>query len=193
MSLIAIRSANIKSWPEALRSTPTLSEQKRVGRLWSCSVIVAGDVSMRPLIRRAKLILLIAAAVAGCSRSENRYLRREVRPEEVVGRWTLSPDSAQTITNNGYSGSIDPSQLNIDIRADGTCHFHTFTSVIRSGVPPSGPVNAECRWRIDRSERPELGIFLQVTPPEATQLLFRRRGYSVALAIWRRSRCLEIC
>jgi hypothetical protein len=95
-----------------------------------------------------------------------------VRPEEVVGRWTLSPDSAQTITNNGYSGSIDPSQLSIDIRANGTCHFQTFTSVVRSAVPPSGPVNAECRWRIDRSERPELGIFLQVTPPEATQFYF---------------------
>src|SRR5437588_1487723 len=119
---------------------------------------------MRPLIRRIEFILFVTAAVAGCSRSENRYLKREVRPDEVVGRWTLRPDAAQTISSNGYAGSIDPSQLSIDIRPDGTCHFHTFTSVVRSAVPPSGPVNAECRWSIARSKRHELAILRQFTP-----------------------------
>ena len=117
-------------------------------------------------------LLIAAAAVAGCSRSEDRYLKRPVEVEEVVGRWTLTPESAQVISNSGYSGIIDPSKLSIDVLPDGTCHFHTFMSVERSAVPVAGPVDAECTWRIDHSERQELAIRLEVKPARAAGFYF---------------------
>jgi hypothetical protein len=129
-------------------------------------------------------LLIIAALVGRCSRSEDRYLHRDVRPEEVAGLYKLTPDSAQIISNDAYVGITDPSQRSILIRPDGTCHFSTFTYVARSAVSPSAPVaplDAECRWTVDRSKRQQLTLLLSVEPPKAAQFYFAEQNGTLLL------------
>lgn len=54
-----------------------------------------------PVKLTAALIAATLLVVAGCQRSEDRFLEREVASEELVGTWVLRLESVQDLESIG--------------------------------------------------------------------------------------------
>jgi hypothetical protein len=91
--------------------------------------------------RRAAAIAIAALISSACGHSENRYLKRQVLPREVVGRWVMTPEHVKP---------LDPRQNIIIIRGDGTCHLHSLNENAKS------PFDSDCRWNLNHDKKQEL-------------------------------------
>jgi hypothetical protein len=104
-------------------------------------------------MRAVKLLLVAVLTLHACQRSEDRYLKRPVASSELIGLWTMESRSVADLRHVGYTAAIDPLQHTILLRADGTCHFHTFTDALEADGRASSPVDAECTWSVDSNNR----------------------------------------
>jgi hypothetical protein len=117
--------------------------------------------------------------VASCQRTEDRHLDRQVRPAELVGTWTMTQGSVRDI---GVSSPIDPLQHTITIRADDTCHFHTFPSALTSVGSLNPVLDGECRWRLRNvTGRQTLLLDIVAEPPLSVRYNFFAQNGTLVL------------
>lgn len=93
-------------------------------------------------------LLALALGAGGCQRAEDRYLKRRVERNELVGRWVMTAASVKDLADVGYATPVDSQQHTITLSEDGTCHFHTFASALTADGRASSPVARQCQWSI---------------------------------------------
>ena len=94
------------------------------------------------------LTIVLTLALAHCQWSQDRHLSRQVRPAELIGKWTMTQQSVGDLRAAGLKANVDPLQHTITINADGTCYFHTFPSAAAAGGHITPAVEGPCRWRL---------------------------------------------
>jgi hypothetical protein len=112
-------------------------------------------------------VVLIALMVSGaCGQAEDRYLKRQVRREEVVGMWRKTPAA-----DNESAKLIAPFPDTIILSEDGTCRVRT----LRQG-------DTACRWRIDHAKRQALFLVWETKP--ASEEYFHFDESDGRLVLW---------
>ena len=117
---------------------------------------------MRSAIAVASTFMLCTLS---CQHAEDRYLERAVSVAEITGTWQMTPQTAKDIRDIGYAARIDPSQQEIVVLPDGTCHFNTVPVVLNERGQSTAPMNAECRWRLGKVGHQALQLELATKPP----------------------------
>jgi len=95
------------------------------------------------------VVTLSLLATAGCQWSEDRFLAREVAPQELVGIWVLRAESVRDLDSIGVELDEGRSSHRIELDSDGRCELRTFLpeNVQLTGPPP--PVtSSKCRWKL---------------------------------------------
>jgi hypothetical protein len=105
---------------------------------------------------RAAAVLIAAMVLAACGHAEDRYLKRQVRGEEVVGVWVKTRPA-----ENESAKLIASFPDTIIIREDGTCRVRTFPQI-----------DTACRWRIDHAKRQALFLVWDANPAAAEYFHF---------------------
>jgi hypothetical protein len=127
--------------------------------------------------------LVMAVVAGGCQHSEDRYLKREVTAEEVVGTWQMTPATVKDLHDSGYTAPVDPAQHQIVLRPDGTCDFKTSPRVLTEVGKPAARVEVPCRWKLGNVGHQALLIDIESQPPERTYYHFSE-GPSMRLELW---------
>ena len=129
------------------------------------------------------LTIVLTLALAHCQWSQDRHLSRQVRPAELIGKWTMTQQSVGDLRAAGLKANVDPLQHTITINADGTCYFHTFPSAAAAGGHITPAVEGPCRWRLlQDAEDQSLLINIATAPASAAGYeFFENDG---ALVLW---------
>lgn len=132
--------------------------------------------------------IFVSAAVAvalstGCQHAEDRYLKRDVAADEVVGTWQMTPGTVKDLRDTGYTEQVDPTQHQIVFRPDGTCEFKTLPRVLTESGQPAPRIEAECRWKLGTVGHQAVQIELQTEPPQHPYYYFSE-GPSARLELW---------
>lgn len=127
--------------------------------------------------------LIAAGIMAGCQHSEDRYLKRAVTADEIVGVWQMTSGTVKDLRDSGYRAPIDPAQHEIVLRHDGTCDFRTLPRVLTEAGTPAAPVDAPCRWKLGNVGHQALIIDIERNPPDRTYYYFSE-GADARLEAW---------
>jgi hypothetical protein len=99
-----------------------------------------------------------------------------VAAEEVVGRWQATPFAMESLRYAGHREHLDPTDHQIEIRADGTCTFQSVLQITLDGSnsdPRYTQETESCRWRLlDFTKHPEIWIGLDTTDERQTYYYF---------------------
>lgn len=96
-------------------------------------------------------VTLSLLATGGCQWSEDRFLEREVAPEELVGTWVLRPESVQDLDSIGVQLGEDRFSHRLAIDSGGGCELRTFLPAdVELTGPPPAVTSSRCRWRLAR-------------------------------------------
>jgi hypothetical protein len=98
-------------------------------------------------MRRIALTVFVVAAV-GCQFSENRYLTREVRPDELVGTWRATEFAIKSLRDLGVDDHLTVNEHAIVLRADGSCSIRTIMNLPIDGPADYRTYDSGCRWRL---------------------------------------------
>lgn len=94
-------------------------------------------------------VTLFLLATAGCQWSEDRFLDREVAPEELIGSWVLRPESVQDLDSIGVQIGDDRSLHRLELESDGGCELQTFLPAdVELTGPPPAVTSSRCRWEL---------------------------------------------
>lgn len=130
-------------------------------------------------------VLLIVAMIASCQYSENRYLRRSVRNEEVVGTWRLTAASVKDLREAGHHTHLTPADHQIRLDADGSCSFTSFLNPGLMSSSDSQYVTAPCGWWIDSGGKNQaLRIDVGAAQRNAPHLSFSFAEEKGRLLLW---------
>jgi hypothetical protein len=100
-------------------------------------------------MRRVAFLVFVLAISAGCQFSENRYLARTVRSEELVGSWRATEFAIKSLRDVGVSNHLAVHEHTLVLRADGSCSIRAIMNL----PPIFDPVDyrsydSGCRWRL---------------------------------------------
>jgi hypothetical protein len=98
-------------------------------------------------MRHAALVLFVAI-VAGCQFSENRYLDRAVRSEELVGSWRATAFAIKSLRDVGVREHLTVQEHTLVLRADGSCSVRTIMNMPVLDAPDYRTYEIGCRWRL---------------------------------------------
>ena len=99
------------------------------------------------------VVLVISAA---CQFSEDRYLRRTVTAEELVGNWRATELAIKSLRDIGVRNHLAVGEHTLVLNADGSCSIQTimnipappFTGVSPADAPDYRTYSAGCRWEL---------------------------------------------
>jgi hypothetical protein len=131
------------------------------------------------------LVAVTFLATAGCQRSEDRFLEREVAPEELVGTWVLRPESVQDLESIGVQIGDGMSSHWLELASDGGCRIQTFLPAdIELTGPPPTVTSSRCRWELTPSgARQQLWLKLLNSPRKHAHYHFTETNGG-ELVIW---------
>ena len=110
--------------------------------------------------------LVFLAFATGCQFSENRYLARTVRPEELVGSWQATEFAIKSLRDVGVSGHLAVHEHTLVLRADGSCSIRTIMNLPPILEPADyRTYDTGCRWRLAQSGHQALHFDLTPVPP----------------------------
>jgi hypothetical protein len=135
---------------------------------------------VREVFVSASVVVILAA---GCQHAEDRYLKREVTAEEIVGTWQMTPGTVKDLADTGYTEPVDPTQHQIVLRSDGTCQFKTLTQVLTESGRPAPRIEAECRWKLGNVGHQAVQIEVQTERPQHPYYYFSE-GPNARLEMW---------
>jgi hypothetical protein len=127
--------------------------------------------------------LLTAGLVAGCQHAEDRYLKRPVTADEVVGVWQMTDGAVKDLRDVGYTASIDPAEHQMVLRGDGTCDFRTLPRVLTEAGTPAPRMDAPCRWKLGNMGHQTLMIEIESNPLQRVYYYFSE-GSNAQLEVW---------
>jgi hypothetical protein len=81
-------------------------------------------MSMKPLP-----LLLVASLLASCQFSENRYLTRLVKPEELVGSWQATEFGIKSLRDVGVRDHLSVEAHTLVFKADGSCSIRAIVNM----------------------------------------------------------------
>jgi hypothetical protein len=98
-------------------------------------------------MRHAAFVPLLAI-LAGCQFSENRYLTRAVRADELVGRWRATESALKSLRDVGVRDHLTNEEHTIVLRPDGSCSLRTVMNMPVVGAADYRTYDSGCRWRL---------------------------------------------
>lgn len=120
-----------------------------------------------PYMRRVAFLVL-AALAAGCQFSENRYLARTVRSEEVVGSWRATEFAIKSLRDVGVTSHLAMEDHTLVLRADGSCSVRTIMNMPVFDTADYRTYDTGCRWRLRNVGHQSLQLDLIPTPSLAS-------------------------
>ena len=114
-------------------------------------------------MRHVVLVPFLASLIA-CQFSENRYLRRTVRPEELVGNWRATEFAITSLRYIGVREHLTASDHRLVLRADGSCSIRMIMNIGGSS-PDHRTYDTGCRWRLEQWDHQALMFDLEPPPP----------------------------
>jgi hypothetical protein len=128
-------------------------------------------------ITTVALVTIAIAFLSGCYDSDERYIRRTVRGDELLGEWVMTSQTVHDLGVVGYTGRIDSSEHWIAVQPNGRCRFHTFTSALSPYGSPNELVDRPCRWAVRESNgRQSLLIEFIGEPATITRYLIMEKN-----------------
>ncbi|HSL82974.1 MAG TPA: hypothetical protein VLF66_09365 [Thermoanaerobaculia bacterium] len=122
---------------------------------------------------------------AGCQWSEDRFLKREVAPEELAGSWVLRAESVRDLDSIGVELGKDRFSHWLELESDGGCELQTFlpADVELTGSPPA-VTSSRCRWELRQgAARQQLWLELLDAPGKHVHYNFTETSGG-ELVIW---------
>ena len=86
--------------------------------------------------------------LAGCQFSENRYLARAVKSEELVGRWRATEFAIKSLRDVGVRDHLTVQEHTLVLKADGSCSLQTIMNMPVLEAAEYRTYDAGCRWRL---------------------------------------------
>jgi len=114
-------------------------------------------------MRQVVFVPLLVTLVA-CQFSENRYLKRTVRPEELVGNWQATEFAISSLRYIGVREHLTVSDHTLVLRADGSCSIQMIMNIGQSS-PDLRSYGTGCRWRLADLTHQALMFDLDPEPP----------------------------
>ena len=127
----------------------------------------------------------VLALLAGCKPAyfaKDIRLQRKVEVPEIIGTWKLRPDSLEKAKRDGQRDGFAPSSgqtYQIQVRADGTCHFSSLTQM------PLKYEDYEGTWQLNFQKH-------EARPNELYFELKRGAGYGFTLEFTEENRHLVL-
>jgi hypothetical protein len=127
--------------------------------------------------------LVAVLAFAACQHSEDRYLKREVSPSELIGNWVATPLAIQSLREVGARDHLAIEDHKMVLRPDGTCSLRSTLGL--SGVALSyRTYDQGCTWKLGRIGEQSLNFTL-VPEPDTGNPYFYFGEDGGKLVIWR--------
>lgn len=138
-----------------------------------------------PVKLTAALIAATLLVVAGCQRSEDRYLEREVASEELVGTWVLRLESVQDLESIGIQIGDGRASHRLELAPDGRCQLRTFLPAdVELTGPPPAVTSSRCRWELTQGgAQQQLWLELVALPSQHVHYHFTETSGG-ELVIW---------
>jgi hypothetical protein len=115
---------------------------------------------------RISAAIVLAAVLAACQFSENRYAKRAIRSDELPGTWRATDFAIKSLRDVGHTEHLDKADHEIILRADGTCSIKTvFNAPLAFSNDPEYHVyEAGCHWHLGNVGHQALELDLTPTP-----------------------------
>ena len=127
------------------------------------------------LMRHVVFVPLLVTLVA-CQFSENRYLKRTVRPEELVGNWQATEFAISSLRYIGVREHLTVSDHTLVLRADGSCSIQMIMNIGQSS-PDLRSYGTGCRWRLADLTHQALMFDLDPEPPVGPPHYYRASAW----------------
>jgi len=124
-------------------------------------------IATLPSMRRVRLLVFLAVAT-GCQFSENRYLARTVRSEELVGRWRATEFAIKSLRDVGVRDHLAVHEHLLVLRTDGSCSIRTIMNMPVLDAADYRTYDTGCRWRLGQLGHQSLQFDLTPVPPAGT-------------------------
>lgn len=121
------------------------------------------------LMKQVRLLLvasLAASLLASCQFSENRYLTRLVKPEELIGSWQATELAIKSLRDVGVQDHLSVQDHTLEFKADGSCSIRAIVNMPDQGRVEYQTYPTGCRWRLGNIGHQTLE--LDLTPPLAS-------------------------
>ena len=130
-------------------------------------------------------VTLSLLATGGCQWSEDRFLEREVAPEELLGSWVLRSESVRDLDSIGVQLGEDRASHKLELDAGGGCELRTFLPAdVELMGPPPAVTYSRCRWELTQgSAHQQLWIDLLDVPSKHIHYHFTETNGG-ELVIW---------
>lgn len=143
-------------------------------------------------IRRQTPLWPIAVSclfLATCQYAEDRFLRRNVQPNEIPGVWQLTPFGLKSLRDVGHTAHLTITEHTLTFAADGSCTFQSVTDPTLQGpkrLQAYMSTPAPCRWVLaGAAPRQRIDLSVSVTaenPSFAPSYYFDEQG--ARLLMW---------
>ena len=114
---------------------------------------------------RRRALLVFLAIATGCQFSENRYLARAVKAEELVGSWRSTDFAIKSLRDVGVTNHLTVEDHTLLLSADGSCSIRTFMKISGSDTADYRTYDSGCRWRLGDAGHQALQFDLTPVPP----------------------------
>lgn len=119
-------------------------------------------------------VIPVLLGAANCQWSQDRYLERNVMPEELVGIWVLRSESVRDLDSVGVELGEDRTSYTIELDSDRRCALRT---LLPEDIEPTGPppavTSSRCRWKLTQDgPHQQLSIDLLDTPRRTIRFNF---------------------
>ena len=97
---------------------------------------------------RCVRFLVFLTIATGCQSSENRYLARTVRSEELLGSWRATEFAIKSLREVGVSDHLAVQEHTLVLRPDGSCSIRTIMNMPVLEMADYRTYDTGCRWRL---------------------------------------------
>ena len=110
-------------------------------------------------------VVSLLAITAACQFSEDRYLRRTVSAEELIGNWRATEFAIKSLRDVGVRDHLTAGEHTLVLRADGSCSIQTIMNVASAEYRTYGTYGTGCRWQLGDVGHQALTFELEPAPP----------------------------
>ena len=141
---------------------------------------------------RHTAVLVILVVLGACQFSEDRYIRRIVRPDELVGTWRATEYAIKSLRDLGHKDHLERGDHEMTLRSDGTCSIKTVFNVHLAwdSDPDYREYDTDCTWHLsDVGPHPSdvryQSLRFELTPPPKKGVSFYFAEEQGQLIIWK--------
>ena len=102
--------------------------------------------------------------LAGCQLSENRFLARAVRSDELIGSWRATEFAIKSLRDVGVRDHLTVEEHTLVLRADGSCRIQTVINMPVFEPADYRTYDSGCRWRLGEIGHQALQFDLKPAP-----------------------------